>query len=89
MKKGDGVSVSFGFRVHRLLAPVLWKTCRLLGGSSLHVGFAFGLVNFPSVSVWAGFGVALRGFLSNPARLKWFNILMGVLLALTVVPILL
>jgi threonine/homoserine/homoserine lactone efflux protein len=57
--------------------------------SVLIVGFAFGLVNFPSVSVWAGFGVALRGFLSNPVRLKWFNILMGVLLALTVVPILL
>lgn len=57
--------------------------------SVLIVGFAFGLVNFPSVSVWAGFGVALRGFLSDPTRLKWFNILMGVLLALTVVPILL
>jgi threonine/homoserine/homoserine lactone efflux protein len=57
--------------------------------SVLIVGFAFGLVNFPSVSVWAGFGVALRGFLSDPARLKWFNILMGMLLAATVVPILL
>ena len=31
------------------------------------VGVAFALVNFPSVSVWAGFGVALRGFLADPA----------------------
>ena len=44
---------------------------------------AFTLVNLPSVSSWAGFGVALRGFLSDPVRLKWFNIAMGVLLAVT------
>jgi threonine/homoserine/homoserine lactone efflux protein len=52
------------------------------------VALAFTLVNFPSVSVWAGFGVALRGFLADPARLKWFNIAMGVLLAATIWPML-
>ena len=56
--------------------------------SVLIVGFAFGVVNFPSVSVWAAFGVALRRFLSSPGRLKGFDIAMGALLALTVVPIL-
>ena len=49
---------------------------------------AFTLVNLPSVSVWAGFGMALRGFLADPTRLKWFNIAMGVLLAATLWPML-
>ena len=35
---------------------------------------------------WAAFGVALRGFLSDPVRLKWFNITMGLLLAATLWP---
>jgi len=52
----------------------------------LIVGVAFALVNLPSVSTWAGFGVALRGFLSDPVRLKWFNVAMGILLAATLVP---
>ena len=52
------------------------------------ISFAFAIVNLPSVSVWAGFGTALRGFLSDPARLKWFNIAMGVLLAATLWPML-
>ncbi|MCW4114037.1 LysE family translocator [Aurantimonas sp. MSK8Z-1] len=41
-----------------------------------------------SVSTWAGFGLMLRQFLSDPVRLKWFNIAMGVLLALTLIPLL-
>lgn len=52
------------------------------------ISIAFTIVNLPSVSVWAGFGTALRGFLSDPARLKWFNIGMGVLLAATLWPML-
>lgn len=52
------------------------------------VSFAFALVNLPCVSSWAGFGVALRGFLADPVRLKWFNIAMGLLLALTLWPML-
>jgi threonine/homoserine/homoserine lactone efflux protein len=52
------------------------------------IAMAFGIVNLPCVSVWAGFGTALRGFLSDPARLKWFNISMGLLLAATLWPML-
>jgi threonine/homoserine/homoserine lactone efflux protein len=52
------------------------------------VSLVFALTNFPCVSLWAGFGVALRGFLADPVRLKWFNIAMGVALALTLVPML-
>ena len=56
--------------------------------SSAIIVVAFTLVNLPSVSCWAGFGMALRGFLSEPSRLKWFNIAMGVLLAATLWPML-
>ncbi len=52
------------------------------------VAVAFAAVNLPSVSTWAGFGTALRGFLSDPVRLKWFNIAMGLLLAATLWPML-
>ena len=52
------------------------------------VAVVFPLINLPSVSVWAGFGMALRGFLADPLRLKWFNIAMGVLLAATLWPML-
>lgn len=52
------------------------------------VALVFGAVNIPSVSLWAGFGVALRGFLADPVRLKWFNIAMGLLLAATLWPML-
>lgn len=56
--------------------------------SVLWIGLVFALTNFPTVSVWAAFGVGLRGFLADPVRLKWFNIGMGVLLAATLVPML-
>lgn len=56
--------------------------------SVLLVAAAFALVNLPSVSVWAGFGTALRGWLSDPARLRWFNLAMGLLLAATLWPML-
>ncbi|WP_284758942.1 LysE family translocator [Agrobacterium sp. fls2-241-TYG-188a] len=52
------------------------------------VGLAFAAVNLPSVSTWAGFGSALRERLSVPARLKWFNITMAVLLVISLWPML-
>lgn len=56
--------------------------------SVLIIAAAFAAVNLPSVSVWAGFGTALRGFLADPERLKWFNIAMGLLLAASLWPML-
>ncbi|MBY5442566.1 LysE family translocator [Rhizobium leguminosarum] len=56
--------------------------------SVLIVGLAFAAVNVPSVSTWAGFGSALREWLSDPVRLKWFNISMAVLLVLSLWPML-
>jgi len=52
------------------------------------VALSFVIVNFPSVSLWAGFGTMLRSFLDDPQRLKCFNIIMAVLLVATLVPML-
>jgi threonine/homoserine/homoserine lactone efflux protein len=52
------------------------------------VALVFAAVNVPSVSTWAGFGSALRDWLSMPVRLKWFNITMAVLLVLSLWPML-
>lgn len=56
--------------------------------SVLLICLVFALVNLPGVAVWAAFGVSLRRFLSDPARLKYFNICMGLLLAATLWPML-
>lgn len=53
--------------------------------STALVGGVFVSCNLPSVMVWTGFGTVLQQFLSDPARLRVFNITMGVLLALTVI----
>ncbi|MFK8035454.1 MAG: LysE family translocator [Hyphomicrobiales bacterium] len=52
------------------------------------VSIVFTLVNVPSIAAWAGFGSFMREWLSNPTRLKWFNISMGVLLAVSLWPML-
>jgi threonine/homoserine/homoserine lactone efflux protein len=56
--------------------------------SVLMVGLVFALVNAPCIASWALFGVAMRTFLSDPVRLKWFNIAMGLALAATLWPLL-
>ncbi|MCP1336946.1 LysE family translocator [Futiania mangrovi] len=74
--------------VMAVTAMALYTSPEAPFASVLMVAGAFTLTNLPSVSVWAGFGVALRGWLADPVRLKWFNIAMGVALALTLVPML-
>lgn len=54
----------------------------------LVVAGVFAAINLPNVSMWAGFGSVLRQWLSDPVRLKWFNITMGVLLVLSLWPML-
>ncbi len=54
----------------------------------LQIGLVFAIVNVPSVSTWAGFGSVLRGWLSDPVRLTWFNITMAVLLVISLWPLL-
>jgi threonine/homoserine/homoserine lactone efflux protein len=48
----------------------------------------FGMVNFPSITVWAGAGELLGQTLNNPVWLRVFNITMAVLLVLSLFPML-
>lgn len=52
------------------------------------VAIMFGIINWPSVSIWCGFGVALRDWLSDPKRLKIFNYTMAILLLASLWPML-
>jgi threonine/homoserine/homoserine lactone efflux protein len=45
------------------------------------------LVNLPSVSAWAVFGVALRGFLADAKRVRIFNIIMAIILVVSLWPV--
>ena len=56
--------------------------------SVLLVALVFPVTGFPATSAWAVFGRMLKGWLSDPARLKVFNIAMGLMLAATLVPLL-
>ncbi|GAA6209390.1 LysE family translocator [Cognatishimia sp. WU-CL00825] len=54
--------------------------------SVLLVGAIFGLVNFPSVSIWTVLGQQLQRFLSSPRRLQLFNWSMAFLLMASLWP---
>lgn len=43
-------------------------------------------INMPCVVLWTGFGTAFRRFLENPRVLRWFNRTMGILLVLSIIP---
>jgi threonine/homoserine/homoserine lactone efflux protein len=45
-------------------------------------------ITTPAVILWAGAGAAVRRFLDHPGRLRTFNILMALALALSVIPML-
>ena len=49
----------------------------------------FAMVNLPSISVWAIFGVALRRVLGEGRRIAVFNIVMALLLIGSMIPVLL
>ena len=74
--------------VMAVTAMALYTSAEQPFSSIVLVALIFGIVNLPSVSVWTAFGTALRGFLSDPVRLKWFNIVMGLLLAASIWPML-
>lgn len=52
------------------------------------VTLAFALINLPAMFVWAGGGAGLREALKRPARIRAFNIVMGLALAISVLPLL-
>lgn len=52
------------------------------------VAVIFGAINLPSVSTWTVAGQGIRRVLTNPARLRAFNVTMAGLLVLSLVPML-
>jgi len=54
--------------------------------NALLLAAAFALVNLPSISVWAAFGMAMRRLLSRPSMLRVFNLMMAALLIASTVP---
>lgn len=56
--------------------------------SLMIVAAVFGAVNLPSVSSWALLGMQLRRVLSDPLKLRIFNIAMALTLVATLYPIL-
>ena len=53
------------------------------------VALVFGAINLPCVSLWTVLGEQLRHVLSNPRRLRVFNILMALLLVGSLYPVVL
>ena len=70
-----------------LTAVTVYAPSRDLYGA-VAVALIFGLVNFPSVSVYTVLGEQVRKFLTSPLRLRSFNIVMGLLLIASLYPVL-
>ncbi len=52
------------------------------------VALIFGVVNLPSVALWAMLGQQMQRVLTNPVRLQGFNITMALLLVASLYPVL-
>ncbi|NHH82799.1 hypothetical protein DRA46_04936 [Burkholderia gladioli] len=57
------------------------------GANAIGMALVFILVGFPCIGVWAAFGQGMRGFLSNPRRLRMFNVTMAILLVASLYPL--
>ena len=53
----------------------------------LAVSAVFAAVNLPCISIWVGFGAAMRRLLSNPRILRVFNIAMALSLVASLIPV--
>ena len=70
-----------------LIATVTYTATRDYALSLLLMILLFALVNLPSISTWALFGVALRRILRDPARVRAFNLAMALLLVASMAPL--
>ena len=62
-----------------VVEPSVWAYAAVAG--------VFAAVNLPSITLWAGAGQAVRGWLTGPGRLRAFNWTMAVLLVLSLWPV--
>jgi len=70
-----------------LTAITLYAPDRSLAAVAL-VAVIFGAINGPSVSTWTILGQQMRRVLTNPARLRLFNVTMALLLIASLYPLL-
>ncbi len=70
-----------------LTAITLYAPDRSLIGVA-SVAFIFAMTNFPSITTWTVLGTKIRHLLSNPLRLRAFNVTMAVLLVVSLYPVL-
>lgn len=72
-----------------LIVTVSYTTPANYIASLLAMIAVFAIVNLPALSMWALFGVGLRRFLRDPAKVRVFNVAMAVLLVASMIPVLL
>lgn len=70
-----------------LTAIATYTQPQSLWSNTLMIGLMFALLGMPVISLWNLFGASLRQFLQHPQRARWFNLLMGVLLLTSMVPL--
>jgi threonine/homoserine/homoserine lactone efflux protein len=77
--------------------PKAWMMV-LTAATTIHVSENFGtnvmlmavlfyVIGFPCICLWAAFGQAMRQVLTDPKRLRIFNVVMALLLVMTLYPI--
>lgn len=74
-----------------VMATVATATYTSEGNYALNVAiivFTFAVINYPVICVWASFGVAMRRFLADPAKLRIFNMTMAFALVASLWPML-
>ncbi len=72
-----------------LTVTVAYTTPDNYAASLLLMTLVFGVVNLPSISVWAIFGSVLRNILHDPVKVRRFNLIMAVTLVASMLPIVL
>ncbi len=69
-----------------LTASAVYSPTHSIAASAV-VALVFGVVNLPSVSLWALLGTRVRNLLTNQRRLKMFNYTMAFMLVISLFPV--
>lgn len=70
-----------------LTAVTVYVPSHTLAGVA-EVSVVFGIVNLPLVGVWVALGQQMRRVLTNPDRMRAFNVVMALLLIVSLIPVL-
>jgi threonine/homoserine/homoserine lactone efflux protein len=98
VKKGDHRPMKFHEAIaFQWINPKAWMMV-LTAATTIHLSESYSMnavamavifyvIGFPCICLWAGFGTAMREVLSDPKRLRIFNVAMALLLVLSLYPI--